>query len=52
MVDMSVKTAEVSSPLELLHEKVRELVRQKGWEKLTEIQEKAIKPIMEGHNVV
>lgn len=52
MVGMSVKTAEASSSLELLHEKVRELVRQKGWGKLTEIQEKAIKPIMEGHNVV
>ena len=51
-MEMTLKTTGVSSSLELLHEKVRELIRQKGWETLTEIQEKAIKPILEGHNVV
>lgn len=51
-MEMTLKMTGVSSSLELLHEKVRELIRQKGWETLTEIQEKAIKPILEGHNVV
>lgn len=51
---MPAKPVGVGAPgsLEMLQEKVRELIRKKGWERLTEIQEKAIKPILEGHNVV
>ncbi|WP_194840465.1 DEAD/DEAH box helicase [Hyperthermus butylicus] len=42
---------EFEGAMSLLHEKVRELIRLRGWRELTEIQEKAIKPILEGHNV-
>ncbi len=40
------------NPLELLHESIRKLVREKGWDRLTEIQEKAIPEILQGRNVI
>jgi ATP-dependent Lhr-like helicase len=49
---MSVELDNSVSSFSLLSEKVRELVRARGWTTLTEIQDKAIKPILEGHNVI
>ncbi|AEM38835.1 DEAD/DEAH box helicase domain protein [Pyrolobus fumarii 1A] len=40
------------SPIEMLNEKIRKLLEEKGWTKLTEIQEKAIPEIMAGKNVI
>lgn len=48
---MRVEVDNVGS-MQLLSEKVVELIRAKGWTSLTEIQDKAIKPILEGHNVI
>jgi ATP-dependent Lhr-like helicase len=50
-VEMSVKNDSMGS-LDLLSDKVRELVKARGWTSLTEIQDKAIRPILEGHNVI
>jgi len=41
-----------ASSLMMLNEKVVELIRKRGWSNLTEVQEKAIEPILRGDNVV
>jgi ATP-dependent Lhr-like helicase len=41
-----------SSAVNMLHPKVVELIEKRGWQSLTEIQEKAMLPILRGDNVV
>ncbi len=48
---MSKAVAEASA-VEMLHPRIRELMRERGWSSLTEAQEKAIPAIMEGSNVI
>ncbi len=40
------------NPVDLLHEDIRRLIRERGWEQLTEIQERAIPEILSGKNVI
>ncbi len=44
--------AKAASPLSMLNARIVELIRKRGWESLTEAQEKAIEPILRGDNVV
>lgn len=41
-----------AAPTELLAGKVQELIRERGWSKLTAVQEKALEPIIRGDNTI
>ncbi|RUM48011.1 MAG: ATP-dependent helicase [Hyperthermus sp.] len=50
---MSTSIAVESQPyLDVLEPRLRELIRERGWSRLTSVQERALEPILQGDNVI